>query len=229
MTLYSANLENLATPVNSTAPTAKPVKGRKKKTVEINETPATAPPTPESSPAATPTPKEKKPLTEKQKAAVAKMQETRKRKREEKEKEQAEAQEKAAIAEKEKEIVEKQKELKKAEQAEKRKKKRLEKKEAKVDTISEAVDEAVTNLAAKEIKVAKSDEPPKWFKKYIEGVAVEQNSLKKDKKPKTEIKREASEAASRSWQDGHTRDRVQTEVDAHMDRMYEMMFSRKLK
>jgi hypothetical protein len=229
MTLYSANLENLATPVNSTTPAVKPVKGRKKKTVEISETPTAPPPTPETSPATTPTPKEKKPLTEKQKAAVAKMQETRKRKREEKEKEQAEAAEKTAIAEKEKEILEKQKELKKAEQAEKRKKRRLEKKEGKSDTISEAVDDAVTSLATAAVKTPKSDEPPKWFKKYIEGVAVEQNSLKKDKRPKTEIKREASEAASKSWQDGHTRDRVQTEVDAHMDRMYEMMFSRKLK
>lgn len=220
MTLYAADLETLSTPVNSTAPAEKPVKGRKKKvTIE-------APPTPEPTPEPTPTPKEKKPLTEKQQAALAKMQETRKRKREEKLQAETEAAEKEAIAAKEKEIAEKEKELKKAEQAEKRKKKRLEKKTSKSDSIDEVVDkeaEAV-NVASKS-----SDEPPKWFKKYIEGVAVEQNALKKEKQPKMEVKRLAGEVAQKSWQDGHTRDRVQTEVDAHMDRMYQMMFSRKLK
>ena len=62
--------------------------------------------------------------------------------------------------------------------------------------------------------------PPQWFAKYVEGVKSEQATLKPEKVGKKQIKEEAKEAASKSWNNGLTRNRVQNEVDSHMSRMY---------
>lgn len=57
--------------------------------------------------------------------------------------------------------------------------------------------------------------PPQWFAKYVEGVKKEQASLKPEKVGTKKIKEEAKEAASKSWNNGLTRNRVQNEVDGH--------------
>lgn len=62
--------------------------------------------------------------------------------------------------------------------------------------------------------------PPQWFAKYVEGVRQEQATLKPEKVGKKKIKAEAKEAASKSWNNGLTRNRVQNEVDSHLSRMY---------
>jgi len=69
--------------------------------------------------------------------------------------------------------------------------------------------------------------PPLWFKKYMEGVSKEKAALKEEKVPAKTVKKEAEEAAQKSWDDGLTRDRVTNEVDNHMNRMYSMIFSRR--
>lgn len=180
----------------------------------------------------------KKPKTEKQLAALERARENRKRKREEaelaeKSEQEAVEQAKKAVAEKEAEI-----EKKKAEQREKRrlKKERVQEPTPSADGISEAVDEAVE---VKEVKVRKPkkakvvtekiDEPPAWFKKYIEGHEMEKNSLSKEKRPVNEIKKESKQVASQAWADDLTRDRVNQERDNHMSRMYSSIFGSKLR
>ena len=69
-------------------------------------------------------------------------------------------------------------------------------------------------------------EAPIWFAKYIEGVKKEQSALKNEKVPAKKVKEEAQEVASKSWNHGLTRNRVQNEVDGHMSRMYSMIFSK---
>jgi hypothetical protein len=68
----------------------------------------------------------------------------------------------------------------------------------------------------------KSTEPPEWFKKYVEGVQKEKTSggAEVSKKQENIIKHEALKVAQKSWDSGFTRDRVQNEVDQHMNRMY---------
>jgi hypothetical protein len=225
--LYSADLESLAKPVKGKGKGKRPVDGEG---IKIDENPE---PVPE---------KIKKPLTEKQLANLEKMKEGRKRKRAEKEAQKI-ADEKM-ITDKQNEIAQKEQELakKKAEQAEKRKVKREEKKRVQESTPSNssldiAVDEAVEAVLetpkkkrAKKAAVVKDDtEPPQWFRKYVEGVSKEKNLITKEKKPVKQVQEEAREVARESWKDGHTRDRVQSEVDSHMNRMYGMMFARRMK
>jgi len=68
--------------------------------------------------------------------------------------------------------------------------------------------------------------PPQWFAKYVEGVKKEQATLKPEKVAPKQIKEEAKEAASKSWNNGLTRNRVENEVNGHMSRMYSMIFSK---
>jgi len=56
---------------------------------------------------------------------------------------------------------------------------------------------------------------PVWFAKYVEGVKKEQATMKSDKTPAKKVKEEAKEAATKSWNNGLTRNRVQNEVDGH--------------
>lgn len=44
--------------------------------------------------------------------------------------------------------------------------------------------------------------------------------MKSEKVPAKKVKEEAKEAATKSWNHGLTRNRVQNEVDSHMSRMY---------
>lgn len=68
--------------------------------------------------------------------------------------------------------------------------------------------------------------PPQWFAKYVEGVKKEQATLKTEKVAPKQIKEEARETASKSWNNGLTRNRVENEVNGHMSRMYSMIFSK---
>lgn len=72
----------------------------------------------------------------------------------------------------------------------------------------------------------KAQEPPVWFKKYIQGVQKEKADSfgQVTKKQEKLINKEALKVAHKSWQSGITRDRVQGEVDGHMNRMYSMIF-----
>jgi len=56
---------------------------------------------------------------------------------------------------------------------------------------------------------------PLWFAKYVEGVKKEQATMKNEKVPAKKVKEEAKEAATKSWNHGLTRNRVQNEVDSH--------------
>lgn len=218
MTLYAANLMDIATPVEK--------KGKKTKAEKKTEE-AVAPAV------------EKKPLSEKRLAALAKAQETRKRKREEAA--TAKAAEEDAIKSKEAEIKAKEEEIARKKEAmkEKRRLKREEKKQEQTPPASEASsssEPAEEGEAPKPKKVRKQKQPrdenipPAWFQKYVEGVKQEEAKQGQTKVSKKQVEQEARETATQQWKDGFTRDRVQNEVDSHMSRMYGMIFhNRKMK
>lgn len=76
----------------------------------------------------------------------------------------------------------------------------------------------------------KVDEPPSWFKSYLLDEANRRNNeaVKTEKKPKTEIKAAATQQAQEKWSDGFTRDRVMNEVGRHQNKLYSQIFSKKL-
>jgi len=165
--------------------------------------------------------KPKKEMSEKQKASLLKAQETRRLKKEAVEKEKVESE---ALAQKLQDAA-----LKKP-----RKKVKVEEKveEVKVEEVKPKVKkEKAVKVAEpvpeepkkrkRELK-PKSNDPPEWFKKYVEGVQKEKAATGGDvsKKQETIIKNEALKVAQKSWDSGFTRDRVQNEVDSHMNRMY---------
>lgn len=232
MTLYSADVLDVAKPIASVK------KGKK----AAKETAAPVAPV-EEPPVAVKEEKEEKPkrvASEKQLAALAKAQETRKRKREEAE---------AAAAEQirlEQEQADKEKEREEAALAKKeaakmkRKAARDAKKqlstppatESSVGSVAEEIEAGIREPVEKKHKVSESsnDDPPPWFKQYVAGVKREEAKVSKEKKPQRQIKQEANDVAEHQWNDGFTRDRVRNEVDNHMSRMYQMMFSgRRLK
>ncbi len=202
MTLYSADVLDIAKPV--------PKKGKGKKNVEKEkpvEVKETEPEVIEVTPP-------KKQPTEKQLAALAKAQESRKRKREEAEK----AKQNLIDAEKQKEN--------KQEIKEKRKPKKMPKLVTPPPSLDEEIDRAVEELHVKPTPPKRDDnEPPLWFKQYIAGVKKEEAKISREKKPKKQIQQEAVEVAHKNWNDSFTRDRVRNEVDGHMSRMYQMMFA----
>jgi hypothetical protein len=103
------------------------------------------------------------------------------------------------------------------------------------EPVAEPTPTPVAPVADKPIKEKKQRVPrqkkdptvaPAWFAKYVEGVKKEQASMKSEKVPAKKVKEEAQEAATKSWNHGLTRNRVQNEVDGHMSRMYSMIFSK---
>jgi hypothetical protein len=64
---------------------------------------------------------------------------------------------------------------------------------------------------------SKENEPPAWFKSYVETVQKEKASTEGNvtKKQENIIKNEALKVAKKSWQSGLTRDLVQGEVNNH--------------
>jgi phage-related minor tail protein len=228
MTLYSADILDLAKPV---------VKGKKGKKVVVDEPLLVAEKVEEVVETAPP----KRQPTEKQLAALARAQESRKRKREEAESLKLEAEKLE-----EQRVMEEQKNaetlyLKKEAQKEKRRQSREAKKLATPpDTSADGTDSVEDIIASvleekpvsKKVKTVVQDhsQPPAWFKQYVAGVKKEESKVSNDKKPQKQIQLEANVVAENQWKDGFTRDRVQNEVDNHMSRMYQMMFSgRRLK
>lgn len=208
MTLYAANLMDLA----------KPVEKKKKEPKEKVKSEPVEKPVEEKN--------------EKRAAALLKAQETRKRKREEKE--LAKKAEQEAITAKEQEIKAKEEEIarKKEEAKEKRRLKREEKQKAQEAT-PPASEESVSVAESSEPKPKKvrkqkvprdETQPPAWFQKYVEGVKHEEAKQAQVKVSKKQVEQEARTAAAEQWSDGLTRDRVQNEVDGHMSRMYGMIF-----
>lgn len=203
MTLYSADVLDIAKPV--------PKKGKGKKNVE-KEKPVEVQ---EDEPEVVEVAPTKKQPTEKQLAALAKAQESRKRKREESEKIKQELLD-----------AEKQKEEKKQEVKEKRKAKKIQKLATPPPSLDEEIDRAVEELHVKPTSSKRDDnDPPSWFKQYVSGVKKEEAKISREKKPKKQIQQEAVEVAHKNWNDSFTRDRVRNEVDGHMSRMYQMMFA----
>lgn len=212
MPLYAADIESLAKPV-------KKVGGKKRKAEEASQVQ-------EVTPAVTPEPevkKEKKPPTEKQLLARAKFAENRKKKLEEQAAEKLRLE--AEVAEKQKAIEAKEAEIaaKKQARAEKRKMKKEEKE------IDVAVEKAVEEVEPKPKKVrrtVKRDEsvPPVWFERFVEGAKMEEAQIAAEKKPIKQVKAEAKEVAQAHWGNGVTRDRVNNEMNSHMNRMYSMIF-----
>ena len=183
-------------------------------------------------------PKEAAKLRRKEKAAA---------KKEEMARQEAEA--KAALEAKEQElkVAEEALAAKKAAQKEKRKLAREAKKqsptppESVAPTESTAIEtETIPKAVSKKRKrkelsldqqvdaaVQTLEEPPAWFKKYVAGVKNEERELREaPKKPKKEVAKEADEMARQQWGNGLVRDRVNNEVDKHMNRMYQMIFNR---
>lgn len=210
MTLYAANLMDLAKPVENKKKKAPKEKAEKSAPVEKSA-------------------EDEK--NEKRAAALLKAQEARKRKREERE--NAKKAEQQEIAAKQEEIKAKEEEIlrKKEEAKEKRRLKKEEKQKLQEQTPT-ATDESVsvTESEPKPKKVRKQkaprDEsvPPPWFQKYVEGVKQEEAKHSQVKVSKKQVEQEARTAAAEQWSDGLTRDRVQNEVDGHMSRMYGMIF-----
>jgi len=202
MVLYSANLSELATAV--------PKKGKKNVPVESGDAPV-----------------------------LTKAQETRKRKREEKDAAATEAaeakaaKEEAATAKKE---AAKQKRAAKKAAAPVTPSVTVEDDQEETNT-EEAIEAALAELMPPpaEKKIAKpktqkpiagpsDDTPPKWFNAYVQGVKSEEAKQSKIKKPRKVIVQESKHAADQAWKQGLTRDRVTTEVNDHMNRMYSQIF-----
>lgn len=177
--------------------------------------------------------KVKKEMTEKQKAALLKAQETRKLKKEAAEKEKLEQEElarklqEAALKKPRKKAKVEEVKVEEAVKVEEKPKKQKKVKVAE-PTPEPLPEPAPEPKKRKRESKPKSNDPPEWFKKYVEGVQKEKAAAGGDvsKKQETIIKNEALKVAQKSWDSGFTRDRVQNEVDSHMNRMYSMIFSR---
>jgi len=236
MTIYAADIMDLAKPIATKE--AKPKKERKRKVKE--EVPST-PPNKVEHDETNPPPAPKRPMSEARMAALEKAKETRKRKREEVL--AARAAEEAEIKAKEEEIKAKEEEIarKKEEAKEKRRLKREAKKQESTPPASEpsepteptepAVEIEERPVKVRKLKLPRDDSiPPTWFQKYVEGVKQEEAKQAVAAIPKKQVTEQARQVAQSAWEDGLTRDRLQHEVDNHMGRMYSMIFhNRKFK
>lgn len=228
MTLYSADIMDLAKPIEK-----KPRKNVSKKEKVLPTPEPSEPETVSTEPVAEPVaekPKEKRPMTDKQREALAKAQESRKRKKEEAlaAKQQQEA---AAEAAKKAEEEKAQAALAKKEAAKEKRRLAKEKRKAEEpvqDEVATEIDKEVKKLVKipkpKKARVVNGENPPVWFQKYIEGVKREQSHSTSEKKPVKQIQQEAEQEAKSKWENGLVRDRLQNEVDSHMNRMYSMIF-----
>ena len=165
--------------------------------------------------------KENKPPTEKQLAARERAKEKRLLKKKELEEEKAV---KLKQLEDERNEVDK-KMAALAEKKRLRQEARKAKKESVTPPPSEVSEDKEEEVKEKKKKrPADPNEPPPWFQKYIAGVKDEEAKQSSVKRTKKEISEESKTVAADRWNDGLVRDRVQNEVDNHMNRMYTMMF-----
>ena len=214
MVLYAADLSKLDAPTKKLS---------KKKQVE----------TPEETPVEV-AEKPKRVLSEKQKEALLKGQETRRLKKEalQKEKEEHEALEKKLLEAQKKprkrKVLAIEAPVEEIEVATEEVEPVIPKKKRTPKPKPEPIPEPQEPIEPKPKRAKKENEPPVWFKKYVEDVQKEKASIggEVSKKQENIIKTEALRVAKKSWQSGFTRDRVQGEVDNHMNRMYGMIFGR---
>ena len=197
--------------------------------------------------------KEKKPRTEKQLAALEKAKQARAAKKTGKEEESKKLNEELVKKEEELKAAEEALAAKKTAAAEKRRLKREQKKQEQTPAPSEAGTEEIPKKkrkvrAPKEEpeqadteaepeqkkpkrqrvpKIVDPDQPPKWFVGFMEQAKREQVAQSGEKKSMTEIKNEVKDQASKTWNDGYTRDRIQSAQDKHLDNMYSMMFNKR--
>lgn len=216
MTLYAANVMDVAKPIEKK-------QKRAKKAVE----PVPAEPVVEEE-----VREPLKELTPKQVAAA----ERRKRKRDELEaakqaEEEAIRAKQAEIEAKEEELARKKEEAKERRRLAREAKKAVAQEATPASTESEASSENLVEQKAAPKKRKRDDsEPPAWFQKYVAGVKQEEAKQAATKVPKRQVEEQARTVAQEQWKDGLTRDRVQNEVDGHMSRMYGMIFGhRRLK
>lgn len=208
MTLYSANVMDVAKPIEKK-------KGKKvvKEVAPVEEEVPAPPPTPV-----------KKELSEKQLAAIER------RKAKKQEAMAARLAEEEEIRQKEAEIQAKEEEIHRKKELQKEKRRlareaKLKSQEASPPTSDVSVTSQEEVKQPRKRKEREEGEPPAWFQKYIAGVKSEEAKQSTGKIPKKEVLQEAKQAAQEQWNDGLTRDRVQNEVDAHMSRMYGMIFN----
>lgn len=202
MSLYATDLFDAGVPVS------KPKKGKKEKLI--------APPSPPQtvSEASVPVKKERSPA---QVAAAEKMRAARQAK-----KDAADAE---ALAAAEKEMNEKAALEAKAQAAaakkeatkEKRRLAKLAKEESKEEF------DGVTQKVKRSKKI-NDDEPPAWFKAYMNGVQSEQNAHRSDPSPPKQVKAAAKVQAQQSWADPVVRDRVHEENNRHLTALHSQIF-----
>lgn len=167
--------------------------------------------------------KPKKEMSEKQKAALERGRIRRQEQKEAKLKAAKEEKAEKAKAQEEEELLHQ----KLLGAGKKRKAKVEPKKSPQPQLTPEATPEPLLKKPRRELK-AKENEPPEWFKAYVENVQKEKAHTEGNvtKKQENIIKNEALKVAKKSWKSGLTRDLVQGEVNNHMDRMYSMIFGR---
>lgn len=167
---------------------------------------------------------------------LSKAAETKKRKLEEKEAEDTQAAKAAEEAAKlaKKELAKQKREAKKNQKAVEAVQEAPEESVGESETVAAEVPEPPAKKSKPSPKPTQTDVmddvPPKWFNAYVEGVKKEEAKLSKVKKPRRVIIAESKAAAGAAWNEGLTRDRVTTEVNDHMNRMYSQIFgSRRMK
>jgi hypothetical protein len=74
-----------------------------------------------------------------------------------------------------------------------------------------------------------ADEPPSWFKAYLHEEQKRRNAdkPKKERASAPAVKQAAEVQAAVKWSDGLTRDRVNNEVNGHMNRLYAQIHGRR--
>lgn len=212
-TLYSANLSDIA----------KPVKSRKQKNVDVPTLPA-APieaeiPVETQKEQVVPEEPKKKERSEKQLAAFERAKESRRLKKEALDHAKSEEVRLQKEAQDVEEAALKAKDEKKLAMKEKRRLAREEK-----PKVMELQGEPLPKKQ-RTVKTQTPDDPPSWFKSYIMGVNTEKSKITEEKKPQRQLRYESNAQAETQWKEPLTRNRVTSEVDSHMNKMYSMIFN----
>lgn len=95
--------------------------------------------------------------------------------------------------------------------------------EQSVSSIDSQIDEAIKEELPKKIE---DSEPPAWFKSIVHNFMREDSKISGDKKPKKQIKEEADEVANIQWNKPDTRKRIGDQLDNVHNKMFKMMFGR---
>lgn len=113
----------------------------------------------------------------------------------------------------------------------KEKKKRVSKKtlDEQIEDKKKEIEKVKSVLTQKTKGKKEVDEPPVWFKSFIKNMKSQENLVAKEKKSKKKIGVEVEEEATKQWNDDHTRDRITSQANNHLNQMqklYHQMFRR---